>query len=171
MRKMKLSLVLLAGLILSFSAQAGGGSVGITPGTGVKLFFAKGNTSVFIPIRFEGEGYLGSEGQHGVGGAMGYDIGTRFAGSVFSLNPEYKFHFNGGLESGPFVGAYTDLRFGNGANVIGVGALGGYQHYFGSVMIYGAGNLGFATLGSKFGGRGTGGEFGIHAGVRYAFGK
>jgi hypothetical protein len=175
MRKMRLSLVLMAGFLLSFSAIAGGGSVGLTPGTGVKVLFGNNDSNVYIPIRFEGEGYLGSEGQHGLGGAFGYDIGVGnsfFNVSVVSFNPEYKYHFNGGLESGPFVGAYTDFRFGNNANIIGIGALGGYQHYFGNFMIYGAGNVGFGTSGSKFvNKRNSGGEFGVHAGVRYAFGK
>ncbi|MEZ5024429.1 MAG: hypothetical protein R2728_14460 [Chitinophagales bacterium] len=41
----------------------------------MKLTFAKGGTNAFIPFRFEGEGYLGSNDQHGVGGGFGYDIG------------------------------------------------------------------------------------------------
>ncbi len=175
MRKMKLSLVLLAGILLSFSAFASGGSVGVSPGTGVKIVFG-GGSDVYIPIRFEGEGYLGDNDQHGVGGNIGFDIGTGFAFNAFGITPEYKYYFNGGKLSSPFVGAYGDFRFATGVfggsfNLIGVGAQGGYQHYFtDNISIYGAGSFGFATVGNSFG-RNNGGEFGIRAGVKYTFGK
>ncbi|MCB0501392.1 MAG: hypothetical protein KDD32_01820 [Bacteroidetes bacterium] len=183
MRKIQLLVILCSVLFIGTpNAKASGGSVGLTPATGVKLYFAKGGTSTFLPFRFEGEGYLGGNDQHGVGGGFGYDIGVGGARTFWgvranvgylSISPEYKYYFKGGKDSSPFVGAYTDFRFGSGRNIIGVGAQGGYQHVFDfGLGIYGVGSFGFGTAGNNSGfGRSNGGEFGMRAGVKYIFGK
>lgn len=176
MRKIQLLVILCSVLFLSApNVFASGGSVGASPGTGIKVRFG-GGTDISLPIRFEGEGYLGDNDQHGVGGNIGFDIGTGFNFNYFGITPEYKYYFNGGKESGAFVGAYGDFRFATGTfggsfNNIGIGGQGGYQHVFDfDLAIYGAGNIGFSTVGNSFG-RNNGGEIGFRAGVKYIFGR
>jgi len=161
-------------LLFSVNTYAGdGGAASVTPGTGVKVLFG-GGADIWIPIRFEAEGFLGEEGQHGVGGEIGFDIGTGFTPGFFGIKPQYNFYFNGGQESGGYVGAYADLRFRSLWNIIGVGAQGGYVHYFNDMIaIFGEANVGYGTIGYTGGsgsGRSHNGEFGVSAGLKIAFG-
>lgn len=158
---------------------AGGGQAGMSPGTGVKIRFEKGGTDVWIPIQFRAEGHLGSEGQHGVGGTFSYDIGTgkstviglvvRSRTGMAAITPHYHYYFNP-KDSGAYVGAFTDLRFGGGWNDIGVGGKGGYKHQFTENWgIWAEGSVGFSTSGSSGSKRSNGGILGINAGAHYQF--
>lgn len=180
MKRLLLLLTIIGVALWTTPVYAGGGSVGGSPATGIKLFFGGGGVDVRLPFHVEAEGYLGDEDKHGVGGSVGYEIGFSNAFSIGSISPEYRYHFNGGQESGPFVGAYTHFGFRGGANIIGVGASGGYSHFFtDAISLVVRGNLGFATssgvttvnfFGPNFStGRANGGEFGVTASVRWHF--
>lgn len=161
-------------LFVGGEAFAGGGQAGMSPGTGVKVRFAKGGADVWIPIQFRAEGHLGSEGQHGVGGTFSYDIGT--GGSIFTGNfgmvaitPHYHYYFNP-KESGPYVGGYVDLRFRSGVNDIVIGGKGGYKHQFTENWgIWAEGGFGFSTWGNNGFSRSNGGQLAINAGAHYQF--
>ncbi len=179
MKRLLLLLTVIGVALWSTPVYAGGGSVG-GPGTGIKLRFGNGGTNAYLPFQAEAEGYLGSEGQHGVGGAIGYEIGFGNAFGYFHIAPEYRYYFNGGSSSGPFVGGYTHFGFGSNRNLIGMGAVGGYAHFFSdAISLVVRGNLGFASLGFKFGGgffgggttRGSTGELGATVGVRWHWGN
>ncbi len=165
-------------LVINSPAMAGGGSAGVSPATGFKVFFGGGSSDFYIPIRFEAETYLGSSEKHGIGGSIGADIGVGVGRvTVGAISPEYNYYFSGGKVSSPYVGGYVDFRFRGGFNIIGVGGQGGYEHYFNEQFsLYGEGSIGFATAGYSGGywGYGTrtrtnGGEFGVRVGGKFTF--
>ncbi|MEZ5008581.1 MAG: hypothetical protein R2753_10580 [Chitinophagales bacterium] len=86
MRKIQLLFVMLAGLLLSNqNVQASGGSVGLTPATGVKIIFGGNNTNTYLPFRFEGK-YIGSSINMELWSL--FDIGTGLQ-TYISLNKYY----------------------------------------------------------------------------------
>lgn len=167
MRKIKiLGLLLMALVFATPAANAGGVSIGGFPGTGYTVNFGSGGATGFIPIRFEVETFMGAD-NHGIGGSLGFDIGTGFAPNIFVINPQYRYYFNDGRSSSPFVGATVDIGFGSSKSLkFGAGAIGGYQHFFNdNIAIYGAATLGYAAV-KVFNTRSSG-ELGFRAGVKF----
>jgi hypothetical protein len=173
MRKLAICILAFLGMLMvPASAIAGGGAASATPGTGFTLRFGNG-TDVLIPIIVAGEYQIGDDRQHGIGGELGYDIWTGFSGaSLFHLGLHYNHYFNGGVESGAYVGAYANFGLRTGFNMISIGGKGGYQHFFNDwIGIFGEGRVGFNTWGGGGGGRANGGEFGVIAGAKFVFGN
>lgn len=152
---------------------AGGGSVGVAPGTGFTLRFASGGTDVYIPVQIRAQWYVDDEQNHAIGGEFGGDIGTGFAPNIVTINPYYHYYI-GGEGNGGYVGAKLGLGFRSNFNLISVVAVGGYKYDFNDerFSIFGEGSVGFATSGSSFSNsRGNGGEFGLKVGGLFNFGN
>lgn len=171
MRKSTIAGLLFVGLILTMAgnAFADGGQAGISPAA-IKIRFGNG-TDVTYGIQFRAEWHVDDEANHAVGGNFGYDFGTgAFGFSLVSINPYYHYYFNG-KESGPYVGAYTDLRFRSSFSNIGVGPKAGYKFQINDNWgIWGEANVGFSSAGGS-GFRSNGGEIGFSIGGHYQFGN
>ena len=165
-------ILFVAVLFLPVSLEAGSGTAGITPGTGFDFRTGSGRIDWMIPITIRGEYQLGGEEQHGVGAEFGGKIWTGFKGfNTITFTPYYHHYFNGGAESGPYVGAILDLGFRRNFNMIGIGGVGGYQHMFNDFLgIYGEGRIGFSTFGTAFStGRSNAVLLGLQAGALFHF--
>ena len=104
MKKIYIPIILaVLGLTLSPSlTYAGGGSLGMTPGSGFKLTFGNSQTSGFVPFDFRLEWRLDQAEKHAIGTDFGADFGTGGNRTAFRLNPYYHFYFQG--VSGWYIG-------------------------------------------------------------------
>jgi hypothetical protein len=153
-------------------AYAGGGSLGMTPGSGFKLRFAGGGTDGLVPFDFRLEWRVDEEEKHGIGTDFGADLGTGGYPNVFRLNPYYHYYLNG--VGGWYIGADFGIDVGKNTNLISIGPKAGYKADIKKnpkFAVYGETGLGFSTFGSSaLSGRSNGGYWNFKVGALFNFG-